>query len=105
MYRKQIREPVKRPLGPRRSGRSGRDAAAELVLDVGPDDLLERGLGREAELAGAPRVEVARPALDDADHERIGLAPDARRDLVARDPAQRLDLLADRDRDARHRDV
>src|SRR5829696_9758012 len=72
---------------------------------MGADDLVEARLGGEAELLRALGVEIPRPALDDLDHEGVGLAPDARRDLLAGDPAQGLDLLADRDRDARHRDV
>src|SRR3712207_2960099 len=78
---------------------------AELVLDMGADDLVEAVLGLEAERLRAPRIEAARPALDDLDDERIGLALDARDNAVAGDLAQRRDLLADRDRDARHGEV
>src|SRR6185437_7880480 len=69
------------------------------------DDLVEAVLDLEAERHGPPGVETARPAGDDALDQRIGLAADARGDLVAGDALQGRDLLADRDRDARHGQV
>ena len=59
-------------------------------------------LDREAERPRALAVEPLRPAVDDAHDQRVGLAADARRDLVAGDPPQRLDLLADRAAHAGH---
>jgi hypothetical protein len=59
----------------------------ELILDVGMDDVLEARIGAEAERRGAPRVEVARPAFDDALNCGIGLAADELRRPVAGDLA------------------
>src|SRR6185369_12005238 len=73
------------------------DVAAEFVLYMDTNDIIESLLGGgKAEFSGAARVEIARPAVDDADDERVRLAPDPRRDLVARHPLQRRDLLAHR---------
>src|ERR1700749_2043246 len=65
------------------------ELAAELILDVDLDDVVEILFGRgEAELAGALGIEIARPAGDDAHDEGIGLALDAGGDLVAGDALQ-----------------
>jgi hypothetical protein len=50
---------------PRLSSRH--ELAAQLVLNVYADDVLERVLRRKAQLAGAACVEAARPAGDDPD--------------------------------------
>ncbi len=60
---------------------------------------------RKPSASRAPRVEVLRPAGDDALNRRIRLAPDELHHLVARYPAQRLDLLADRRGDSRHAEI
>src|SRR5690349_2353674 len=76
--------------------RSLRDElAAELILDMDADDLLEIRLGLEAERRRALGVEVPRPAGDDLVDHRVDLAADALDDVVAGDLAQRLDLLGD----------
>ena len=80
---------------------SSADPAAEFVLDMGADDLVEVLLGPEAQRLCAFRVEIARPAVDDPDDCLVGLLADQRHGLVAGDAAQRLDLLADRSRQAR----
>src|SRR3954467_15046576 len=72
-------------MGSRARPASRREPAAQLVLDMDADDLLEGVLCREAELARAARVEAARPAGNDARDDRVGLAPDALRHVVARD--------------------
>ena len=59
----------------------------------------------EAERQRALGVEPRRPAGDDLHDQAVRLAADARRDLVAGDPAQRRDLLADRAGDARHGEI
>ena len=44
----------------------GFDGSADLlILDIGPDDRLEAGIGREAQRLRATRVEVGRPSRDD----------------------------------------
>ena len=53
----------------------------------------------------APRIEVARPALDDAHDGGVGRAPDEAHGLLAGHLAQRLDLLAHRGADAGHAQV
>src|ERR1700756_3555071 len=86
--------------------RSGGELTTQFVLDVNPDDVVE-GLfrGGEAERRGPLGVEIARPAIDNAHDERIRLTLDPPRDLVAGHPLQRGDLLADRGRQAGHREV
>src|SRR5690349_12006102 len=85
---------------------SRHELAAELVLDVNPDDVLKVLLGGgEAEFAGAGGVEIARPAVDDTDDKGIGLALDARGDLLARNALQGRDLLADRSGKPRHGEI
>src|SRR5262245_20877373 len=49
------------------------DLAAELILDVVADDVLEAGVGLEAERECALRRKLARPAGHDLLDERIGL--------------------------------
>ena len=51
---------------------------------------------RKPSASAALRVEVARPAVDDAHDGRVGLTPDQLHRLLAGDAPQRLDLLADR---------
>src|SRR6266852_5573107 len=84
---------------------SRRDLAGELVLDVGANDIVEARLGPEAERERALALEPLRPAADDARDGRIALAADAGGDLVAGDPSQRRDLLADRAGHARHGEI
>src|SRR5215467_11628852 len=82
---------------------SGDKISAELILDVDADDVVKIILGGgEAELAGAFGLEITRPAVDDAHDERIGLALDARGDLLARDALECRDLLSDGRRQAGH---
>src|SRR5947209_20015806 len=85
---------------------SGDEIAAKLVVDVNADDIVERLLGGgEAELERPLWIEIARPAADDADDERIRLPLDAGGDLIPRNPLQGRDLLADRGRQAGHGEV
>src|SRR5215470_9944987 len=81
------------------------DHAAKLVLDVDADDLVERSLCHKSKLARAGRIESMGPAVDDANHQRIGLAANAGRDLVAGDSPQGRNLLLDGARHARHGEV
>ena len=66
-----------------------------VFVDMNADDLVERAFGNEAQRGRALGLEAVRPAGDDAHDQFVRLAADARRDLVAGDPAQRLDLLGD----------
>src|SRR3954469_25934488 len=79
--------------------------AAQFILDMDPDDLLERAFRRKPQLPRATRVEAAGPAGDDCCDRRIGFAPNAFGCVVARDFAQSLDLLGHRRGDARHGQV
>lgn len=67
------------------------DPAAELVLDVGADDLGDVGIRLEAHGARPPRVEPRRPAGDDLLDPRVRLPLDAARHLGARDLLERVD--------------
>src|SRR5712692_2442719 len=71
----------------------------QIVLDEALDDLVEAGIGRDAEGFGAAAVDADRPAGDDLLDHRIGLPLDTGDDGVAGDAAQRLDHLADARRD------
>src|SRR6185312_15359442 len=73
---------------------SAADLAAELVLDVRADDLVEARFRLEPERLGAARVEIGRPALNDPDDGRIRHIADQLHRLVAGRPPQRLDLFA-----------
>src|SRR3954453_21088951 len=79
--------------------------AAQFILDMDPDDLLERAFRRKPQLPRATRVEAAGPAGDDVCDRRIGFGADAFGRVVARDFAQSLDLLGHRRGDARHGQV
>src|SRR4051812_39853622 len=82
------------------------DVTAELVLYMDTDDIFESLFrGRETEFLGARRIEIPRPARDDADDEGVGLAPDPRRDLVACHPFQGRDLLTHCRRQAGHGEI
>src|SRR3954462_16024362 len=82
------------------------NVAAELVLYMDTDDIVESLLrGGEAEFFCPRGLEISRPAGDDADDERVGLAPDPRGDLVAGHALERRDLLADGGRQAGHGEV
>src|SRR3954452_16983720 len=70
------------------------------------NDIIESLLGRgKAKAPRAAGVEIARPAVDNADDERVRLAFDPRRHLVARYPLQGGDLLADGRGKTRHGEV
>src|SRR4029079_10418419 len=99
--------PSRRRRGRRRraDSRLFHETAAELVLDVDLDDLLEGFLGLEAQRRCAGGVEIPRPPLDDLHDPLIRRAPDAFDDIVARHLAEGLDLLADGHRQPRHRQV
>src|ERR1700730_8018895 len=85
---------------------SGHELAAKFVLDVDPDDIVEGLFGRgETELQRPLRLEITRPAADDADDERVRLPFDAGGDLVPRHPLQRSDLFADGRGQARHGEI
>ncbi len=69
------------------------------------NDLVERALGVEAQLARPARLDALRPAFDDARDQGIMVAADARRRPVAGNAPQRRDLLGDRAADAGHREI
>jgi len=72
---------------------------------VDPDDLLEALIGAKPQRERPLRIEILRPAADDAHDRGIRLAPDEARDLLASDLAQRFDLLGHRRAHARHAQV
>src|SRR5215471_4080526 len=75
---------------------SGHELTTQFVLDMNTYDVIEAMLcGRETKLARPFGLEVPRPARDDAHDERIRLALDPCRHLLARHPFQGCDLLAD----------
>src|SRR5689334_13855978 len=85
---------------------SSDELAAEFVLDMDADDVVERSLGSgETELTRALGFEVARPAVDNTHDEGIRFAFDAGGDLVAGDPLQGCDLFADGRRQTGHGEV
>src|SRR5436305_11820725 len=84
---------------PRPASCSGPDLAAQLVLDVGADDLLEGAVGLEAHAAGPLGVDAGRPAADDALDRRVRLPADAAHGRLAADGPQRVDHLGHRGRD------
>src|SRR5262245_56691304 len=100
-------------IAPYRRAWRGRDALwtsqhspGQLVLDVKPDDVIEVALDElESKRPGPCRVEVARPSLHNAGDDWIGRVPDPRCNAIAGDAAQRGDLLGDRDRQPRHREI
>src|SRR5467141_5449392 len=67
--------------------RSSHELTTKFVLDVNPDNVVE-GLfgGGEAEFYRPLRLEIARPAIDNAHNERVGLALDPPRYLFSRHP-------------------
>src|SRR6516165_11832168 len=81
------------------------DSATQFVVDMDADDIVKRGIAAETELAGAARIEPARPAGNDTRDQRIGLAADARRHFVAGDPPQGGDLLGHRGANAGHGEI
>src|SRR4051812_46054666 len=81
------------------------DLAAQFVVDMRANDLVERFLHLETEAERALGVEPGRPARDDLHDRGIRLAPHPRHHLVARDAAQRRDLLADRAGNSRHGEI
>src|SRR4051812_14698373 len=68
-------------------------AAAAILVDVDAHDLVERALGRKAELPCPPRLHALRPALDDAGDQRIAGIADARGHPLAGNAPQGRDLL------------
>src|SRR5450756_398796 len=88
------------------ASRSGHELTTKFVIDVNPDNVV-KGLfgGGEAELERAFRLEIARPAADNTHSERIRLALDPRRHLVARHPLQRRNLFTDGRGQAEHGEV
>jgi hypothetical protein len=67
----------------------------QLVLQVDADDFLEACVRAKTERQRPAGVEVLRPAAHDALDERVGLAADELRRLIAGDLAQRFNFVAD----------
>src|SRR5262245_50119964 len=61
------------------------ERAAAVFVDMDAHDFVERVFGLEAELARAARLDVLRPALDDACHQWIMRGANARGNAVAGD--------------------
>ena len=72
-----------------------RDCAAEFVLDMGADDLVEGCFRLEAEGNRPAGIEILRPAGDHPGYRLVGLVADQLHRLVAGDAPERLDLFAD----------
>src|SRR5215472_16216205 len=81
------------------------DFSAQLVLYMRTDDVVEHRFSLESELACPPGVDAFGPAGNDSLDELVRLAADARGHLVPGNTVQGLDLLTDRARHARHREV
>src|SRR4051812_43418924 len=77
--------------------------AAELVLDIHADDLLEVSLGTETERDCPSWVKIARPPRHDPRDHFIRLPADEPNGFHAADVGERRDLIRDGRRDARHR--
>src|SRR6185312_11967808 len=82
---------------------SAADLAAELVLDVRADDLVEARFRLEPERFGTARIEIGGPAVDDPGDGCIRHVADQLHGLVAGGAPQRLDLFAHRRRETRRR--
>src|SRR5947209_18456773 len=79
---------------------------AEFIFYMDANDIIKSLLGSgKAKTPRAAGVEIARPAFDNADDERVRLAFDPRRHLVPRHSFQGRDLLADGGRQPRHGEV
>src|SRR5262249_15944377 len=61
------------------------ERAAAVFVDMDAHDFVERVFGLEAEFARAARLDVLRPARDDARHQRILGAANARGNALAGD--------------------
>src|SRR5262244_2885556 len=81
------------------------ERAAAVFVDMDAHDFVERVFGLEAELARAARLDALRPARDDARHQRVLGAANARGNALAGDAPQRRDLLGHGAADARHRKI
>src|SRR6516162_8237052 len=81
------------------------DFATQFVLDMDANDLVKGRFAAKSEAERAARVEAARPAGDDTGNQRVRLAADAGSDLIARNPAQRRDLLGNGAADAGHGEI
>ena len=75
---------------------SGHDFPAQLILNMRTDNVVECGLGLKSQIPGALRVETLGPAGNNPLDKFVGLAPDARSDLLAGNTAQCVDLFPDR---------
>src|SRR5438105_2074107 len=79
--------------------------AAQFVVDMDANDVIERGFAAKPERQRAAWIEPSRPAGNNAGDKRVRLAANAGCDLVASDPTQGGDLLGDRAAYAGHRDI
>src|SRR5260370_1749834 len=88
------------------ANRSGCELTTKFVLDVNPDNVVKGFFGGgEAQTERPLRLEIARPASDNAYDERIRLALDPPRDLFSRHAFKRCDLFTDGCRKAGHGEV
>src|SRR5258705_12210651 len=78
-------------------------SAAELVVDVELNDVVDGLVGGEAEGLGAGGLEAIGPGGDDLLDVGVGLPLDARDRALAGDAAEAVDHVADADLDARER--
>src|SRR5262245_16497721 len=84
---------------------SVRNLSFQFVFDVRTDNIIEAGLRLKSEVTSTFRIELFGPAGNDALNKFIRRTADTRDDLVAGDAAQCFDLLSDRARYARHREI
>src|SRR5215510_4973691 len=78
-----------------------RPFAAELIGDMLADDLVEIVVGRESQRSGARRLELVRPAGDDALDMGVGLPADALHRARSGHATEAIHHVADADIDAR----
>src|SRR5947207_405907 len=81
------------------------DLAAQFVVDMDADDLIERCFRPETQFHGSLRLEVARPTGDDLLDRLIGFAADEICHLVTSDPLESRNLFANRAGNAGQCDV
>jgi len=79
--------------------------AAKLVVDMNLNDLVKRLVRFETKVERTTDVKIARPTGHNRQYKLIGFSLDAGNGIASSNPAKRLDLLTNSDRDARHAEI